>query len=157
MKNSVKNIAGAVRALITPTAESFGYMLWDVEYVKEGTRMILRVTIDSETGITIDDCEKMHRAIDPILDEADPIEAAYYLEVSSPGIERDLKTEEHLRYCEGSRVEVKLYAPVNGSRSFVGALGAYDGEQIVLVNESGEHRFPKAAVSKIRTIFDFDD
>ncbi len=152
MKNSVKNIASAVKELIAPTAAELGYLLWDVEYVKEGTRMILRVTIDSEDGITIDDCEKMHRAIDPILDEADPIEAAYYLEVSSPGIERDLRTDEHIRYCEGEKVEVRLYAPVDGAKSFVGILGAYDGETVVL----DERRFPKSAVSKIRTIFDFD-
>ncbi len=152
MKNSVKNIASAVKALISPTAEELGYLLWDVEYVKEGTRMILRVTIDSENGISIDDCEKMHRAIDPILDEADPIEGAYYLEVSSPGIERDLRTDEHIRYCEGCKAEVRLYAPVDGAKSFVGILGAYDGETVLL----DERSFPKAAVSKIRTIFDFD-
>ncbi len=157
MKNSVKNIAGTVRQLIAPVAESLGYLLWDVEYVKEGTRMILRVTIDSENGITIEDCETMHRAIDPILDEADPIEAAYYLEVSSPGIERDLKTDEHLRYCEGDRAEVRLYAPVDGAKSFVGVLGPYDGETVLLLGDSGERRFSRAAVSKIRTIFDFDD
>ncbi len=157
MKNNAKNIAGTVKELIAPTAAELGYLLWDVEYVKEGTRMILRVTIDADAGITIDDCEKMHRAIDPILDEADPIESAYYLEVSSPGIERDLKTDEHLRYCEGCRVEVRLYAPVDGAKSFVGILGAYDGENITIENGGAPRAFPKAAVSKVRTVFDFDD
>ena len=96
MNNNTKNIAGVVTELITPVADELGYELWDVEFVKEGTRRILRVTIDSEEGITIDDCERMHRAIDPVLDEADPIESAYYLEVSSPGIERELRTERHI-------------------------------------------------------------
>ncbi|MBR3996984.1 MAG: ribosome maturation factor RimP, partial [Clostridia bacterium] len=74
-----KNIAETVRELAQPLADEFGYFLWDVEYVREGADMILRITIDSdsETGITIEDCEKMHRAIDPVLDEADPIEEAY--------------------------------------------------------------------------------
>ena len=71
-----KNIAATVREGITPTAEALGYTLWDVEFLKEGARRILRVTIDNEVGITIEDCEKMHRAIDPILDEIDPIEDA---------------------------------------------------------------------------------
>ncbi len=157
MKNNVKNIAMAVKELIAPTAAEFGYLLWNVEYVKEGTRMILRVTIDSDVGITIDDCEKMHRAIDPILDEADPIEGAYYLEVSSPGIERDLRTDEHIRYCEGCKVEVRLYAPVDGVKSFVGILGAFDGATVILQTESTVRNFEKAAVSKIRTVYDFDN
>ena len=72
-------VAEVVAALAEPLAEEFGYFLWDVEYVKEGGRKILRITIDSEEGINIDDCEKMHRALDPVLDEADPIEEAYYL------------------------------------------------------------------------------
>ena len=83
-----------------PVVESHGCELWDVEYVKEGARKILRITIDSEEGVNIEHCEQMHRAMDPILDEADPIEEAYYLEVSSPGIERELKTEEHIFACE---------------------------------------------------------
>ena len=157
MKNSAKNIAGTVRALIAPVAAEFGYLLWDVEYVKEGARMILRVTIDSDEGITIEDCEKMHRAIDPILDEADPIESAYYLEVSSPGIERELRTDEHLRYCQGERVEVRLYAPIDNAKSFVGTLGAVSEDSITLVTDENERVFARSAVSKIRTVFEFDD
>ena len=76
MKNTTKNVAATVSELINPIAKELGYFLWDVEFVKEGSRHILRVTIDSEDGINIDDCEKMHRAIDPVLDEADPIETA---------------------------------------------------------------------------------
>ena len=90
-----KNIAGTVRELLTPTAETMGYELWDVEFVREGARRILRITIDKPEGIDIDDCEAYHRAIDPLLDEADPIDSAYYLEVSSPGSERDLKYHFH--------------------------------------------------------------
>lgn len=83
MKKGSGGIAETVRTLCEPVAEAFGLELWDVEYVKEGSRMILRLTIDKPDGVTIDDCEAFHRAIDPLLDEADPIENAYYLEVSS--------------------------------------------------------------------------
>ena len=94
--------------------EGLGYTLWDVEYVKEGSEWYLRVTIDSPSGITIDDCERVHRAIDPVIDEHDPIENAYHLEVSSPGIERVLRTDAHLAAFAGEEVEVRLYAAVDG-------------------------------------------
>ena len=133
------SIAERVAALAEPLAEEFGYFLWDVEYVKEGGRRILRITIDSEEGIYIEDCEKMHRALDPILDEADPIEEAYYLEVSSPGIERELRTDMHIEACEGWDVEVKLYAPKNGSKAFRGVLCGYD-EDGNIANSRGYFR-----------------
>ena len=103
-----KGVASTVKALAETIGDELGYFIWDVEYVKEGARRILRITIDNEEGITIEDCEKFHRAIDPVLDEADPIVEAYYLEVSSPGIERELKNEMHIAACEGWQVEVKL-------------------------------------------------
>ena len=90
-----KNIAQTVNEMILPTVNELGYSLWDVEYVKEGASYYLRITIDCESGISIDDCEKVHRAIEPILDREDPIEGSYHLEVSSPGIERVLRTEDH--------------------------------------------------------------
>ena len=150
------SIAERVAALAEPLAEEFGYFLWDVEYVKEGGRRILRITIDSEEGIYIEDCEKMHRALDPILDEADPIEEAYYLEVSSPGIERELRTEEHLLYCEGADVEVRLYAPMNGSKSFRGELLPIGENGQIAISVGGEKiEFERSAVAKIKTVFEF--
>ena len=151
-------IAEVVAALAEPLAEELGYFLWDVEYVKEGGRRILRITIDSEEGINIDDCEKMHRAIDPILDEADPIEEAYYLEVSSPGLERELRTDDHIYACEGWEVEIRLFAPQDGSKSFVGTLGGLSEDgSVVLETENGVRTFAKNAVAKITTVFRFDD
>ena len=130
MSNNTKNIAGVVSELIAPVAEELGYEIWDVEFVKEGTRRILRVTIDQEEGITIDDCEKMHRAIDPVLDEADPIDQDYTLEVSSPGLGRQIKNETQASLCKGLEVNVKLYAPdEKGRRVLSGALKEYaDGK-----------------------------
>ena len=156
MAQKPKGACEVVRELAMPLTEEFGYILWDVELVREGSKKILRITIDSEDGITVDDCEKLHRAIDPVLDEADPIEDAYYLEVSSPGIERELRTDAHLEYCEGADVEVRLYAPRDGSKSFRGELLPLreDGKIAILVGD-GEMEFERAAVAKIKTVFEF--
>ena len=156
MAQKPKGVAEVVRALAEPIADSFGYMLWDVEFAREGSKRILRLTIDSEEGVGVDDCEKMHRAIDPVLDEADPIEEAYYLEVSSPGIERELRTDEHIDYCVGADVEVRLYAPVNGSKVFRGELLplSENGSVEILVGEQ-KLSFERAAVAKIKTVFEF--
>lgn len=151
-----KNIAETVRELAEPVAESVGCWLWDVEFVKEGTRKILRITIDSEEGVNIEDCEKMHRAMDPILDEADPIEEAYYLEVSSPGVERELRTQIHIDACEGWNVEVKLYAPVDGVKLFRGVLLESGENQEIRLDVNGKTvEFPRSAVAKINTYFEF--
>lgn len=150
------SVAEVVRALAEPVAEEIGCWVWDVEFVKEGARRILRITIDSEEGITIDECEKMHRAIDPILDEADPIEEQYYLEVSSPGVERELRTEEHIMACEGWDVEVRLYAPLNGTKTFRGVLLPLGENGEVCIDQNGtEMEFPRASVAKIQTYFEF--
>ena len=154
--NGSKNIAGTVKELITPVAQQMEYWLWDVEFVKEGADKYLRITIDNEEGITIEDCEKFHRAIDPVLDEADPISEAYILEVSSPGIERELKTPQHIDACEGWDVEVKLYAPKNGSKSFRGVLCGYDDDgNIVIEIGSDKMAFKPDEIAKIATYFDF--
>ena len=154
--NGSKNIAATVKELITPVAQQMEYWLWDVEFVKEGADKYLRITIDNEEGITIEDCEKFHRAIDPILDEADPISEAYILEVSSPGIERELKTPQHIDACEGWDVEVKLYAPKNGSKAFRGVLCGYDEDgNIVIEIGADKMAFKPDEIAKIATYFDF--
>ena len=154
--NGSKNIAATVKELIAPTADEMGYYLWDVEFVKEGADKYLRITIDNEEGITIEDCEKFHRAIDPLLDEADPISEAYHLEVSSPGIERELKTPEHIDACEDWDVEVKLYAPRNGAKQYRGVLRGYNDDGDIVV-EIGEETvaFKPEEIAKISTYFDF--
>lgn len=157
MKNGGnKNIASTVREIISPVAEELGYYIWDVEFVKEGADKHLRITIDNEEGITIEDCEKFHRAIDAPLDEADPITESYILEVSSPGIERELKYPEHIEACCGWDVEVKLYAPKNGSKSYRGVLCGYDDDGNIVI-EVGEENisFKPDEVAKIATYFDF--
>lgn len=154
-KNS-KSISETVRVIAEPLADELGCWVWDVEFVKEGTRKILRITIDSEDGIDINLCEKFHRAIDPLLDEADPIEEAYYLEVSSPGIERELRTQIHIDACEGWDVELKLYAPIDGIKVFRGVLLASGENGEIRIESNGKTlEFPRASVAKINTCFEF--
>lgn len=149
-------IAETVRALITSVADELGYLLWNVEYVKEGADMILRITIDKPEGIGIDDCERMTRAIDPLLDEADPIEESYLLEVSSPGIERELSRPEHFEACAGEEVELRLFAPVEGSKVWRGVLiGLDEQSNIVIETPAGQMSVPPASVSRVKTVFEF--
>ena len=151
-----KNVAGTVAELVAPVAEEMGIILWDVEFVKEGPKKILRVTIDSEEGIDINTCETFHRTIDPMLDEADPIDESYYLEVTSPGIEREIKTNAHIEMCSGEKVEIKLYAPKNGAKTFTGILNGLDNEDRVIIDINGEITvFEKNEIAKIHTVFDF--
>ena len=152
-----KNIAETAWELAEPVAAGFGYTLWDVEYIREGADMVLRFTIDTdaEGGITIDDCEKMHRAMDPILDEADPIEGAYMLSVSSPGVERPLTRPFHFEKMAGQDVMLKFYTAVDGSKSLRASLVGLDGEDIVVTVGGEEKRFPRKAVAKCETVFDW--
>ena len=156
MAKNAKSISETVKAIAEPLADELGCWVWDVEFVKEGTRKILRITIDSEDGIDINLCEQFHRAIDPLLDEADPIEEAYYLEVSSPGIERELRTQMHIDACEGWDVEVKLYAPIDGLKVFRGVLLETGENGEIRIDAKGKTlEFPRAAVAKINTYFEF--
>ena len=150
-----KNTAQTVRGIISGTVESLGYSIWDVEYVREAAKWVLRITIDSPDGISIDDCEKVHRAIDPVLDEADPIENSYYLQVSSPGIERVLRTDEHIAACTGEKVCLRLFSPVNGLKSLTGVLDGSDGENVYIIQNGEKITVPKDKISKMQTVFDF--
>ncbi len=149
-----KSVAELVEELLRPTVEELGYFLWDIEYSKIGTEYHLEITIDSDDGINIEDCEKVHRAIDPILDEADPIENAYRLSVSSPGIERELRTDKHLELSIGCVVELRFFKPQNGVKSLVGALSSYaDGIVTVVTPKDETLQFDRHDISRIRTVF----
>ena len=158
MANKKGGIAAAVRALAQPLCDQLGYELWDVEYVREGADYYLRITLDSERGITLDDCETFSRAIDPLLDEADPIPDAYHLEVSSPGIERELKTAAHIAACTGWDVEAKLFSPIDGVRIIRGELLGLDEDKNVHVGDAGSEKewiIPVSAISRLCTVYDF--
>lgn len=154
-KKRPRGVAPFVRELVTPTAEEQSLILWDVEYVREGAEMILRITIDKEGGVGIDDCERFHRAIDPLLDEADPIESSYRLEVSSPGIERTLARPEHFTAMIGSEVEVKLYAPIDGVKLFRGILHGYGDEGVTFKIGEDTLTLEREKLARVRTVYDF--
>ena len=151
---SANSIVGKATEIAEPVARELGYTLWDVEYVKEGADWYLRYTIDSDNGIGIEDCEKMSRAIDPVLDEYDFIEDMYHLEVSSPGLERDIKTDWHMEKCMGEKITVKLYAPINGVKALVGVLSGFDGESVKLLCDE-EMIIPRKAIAKMNMYFEF--
>jgi ribosome maturation factor RimP len=149
-----KNIAERVRELLFPVVLEAECYLWDVEYVKEGAEMILRVVIDSNEGITLDDCERVTRAIDPVLDEADPIENSYRLEVTSPGVERPLTRNDHFEACIGDEIEVRLFAPLNGAKTLRGTLSANSEKDFsVTLPDGSAVTLQKSAAAKVSTVF----
>ena len=131
------NTVAAVWEIAEPIAAELGLKLWDIRFVKEGADWFLRIFIDKDGGVGITDCENMSRAIHKPLDDADPIEQSYCLEVSSPGIERDLSRESHFEACKGEKIKVKLIRAVDGIREFSGILEDYEGMKIVLRLEDG--------------------
>ncbi len=141
------NVAEKVYDLIKNTVEEQNVTLWDVRFVKEGASWYLRVFIDKEDGISIDDCTNVSHAIDPVIDEADPIDKAYYLEVCSPGIERELTRKFHFESVIGEKIKIKLYKALDGKKEFVGELKSV-GEEIVLITENGEIAFNLKDISK---------
>lgn len=148
-------IADEVAGMARPLAQDLGLEVWDVEYVKEGGQMILRVYIDREDrSITHEDCEAMSRRLDEELDKRDLIADAYYLEVSSPGAERPLRSARDFERFQGQQVLVKTFAPVNGKKEWKGdLLGATDGE-IRVRGPKGEMAFSRDQVSLIRLTID---
>ena len=139
--------------LVMPIIEEGGYSLWDVEYVKEGPDFILRVYADKEGGIGIDDCVAISRKLSDKLDEADMIEEAYILEVSSPGLTRPLKKDKDFERSIGKIIEVKLYSAVNGMKELEGELKAFD-EGSVTVNVGEEDlKLERSNISGVRLAF----
>ena len=126
-------VSDEVFKLVSPIAENFGLEVIEVLYEKKYDGMNLTVVIDKDGGVTIDDCEKLHRAIDGPLDELDPIDTAYILNVSSPGIDRPLKTERDYRRNLNKKITVKLYQPLDGEKLYTGVLVGYDDETFTKV------------------------
>lgn len=140
-------VADKVFSLVQSTVEENGVSLWDVRFVKEGANWYLRIIIDSDSGISIDDCTNVHHAIDPLLDEADPIDRAYYLEVCSPGLERELTRDEHFEQMAGEKVKLKLYKARDGVKEFAGTLKSGDKEKVVITTETQEIEFARNEIS----------
>ncbi len=141
----------AVWNYIEPKVNELGYDIYDVEYVKEGANWYLRIYIDKEEGISIEDCETVSRAIDELIDELNPIKTAYSLEVSSPGIERTLRREEHFKRYLNTEVEVSLFKPVNGEKKIKGILQDFDEEKLQINNFSIDRK----DISVVKTVYNF--
>ncbi len=138
-----------------PIIEEAGCSLWDVEYVREGAERYLRIYIDKEGGIDIDDCEKIHRAIDPILDEKDPIAESYHFEVCSAGLERALKRPGDFARFMNSPVLVKLYRPKNGLKEIPGILRGYEDGKVTVEAGKENITFEKSEVALVRLRVEF--
>ena len=138
-----------------PIIEGFGCQLWDVEYVREGSERFLRVYIDKDGGIDIDDCEKIHRALDPVLDEKDPIAESYYFEVCSAGLERALKRPSDFERFMGSAITVKLYRPRNGLKEIPCVLRGYEDGRITVEAGKETITFEKSEVALVRLRVEF--
>ena len=144
-----------VEKLAKPVVEENGCSLWDVEYVREGSEYFLRLYLDKETGVDINDCERISRAMDPILDEKDPIPTSYHFEVCSAGLERALKRPADFERFMGSAITVKLYRPRNGLKEIPCVLKGYaDGKVTV---EAGKETitFEKSEVALVRLRVEF--
>ena len=142
--------AAVVEALVRPTVEGFGLRLWDVRFEKEGPDWFLRVLIDRDEPLDTDACEAVSRAIDPLLDEADPIEQSYYLEVGSPGLGRRLTRPEHYEQLKGQKIRVKLIRPnADGVREFSGILTGREGSTVTVNTDAGAVTFEVNAASGV--------
>lgn len=148
--------AQKVYDIVKPFADELGLDIWDIRYVKEGSAWFLRIFIDKFDGIDIDDCENLSRAIDEPLDKADPIKESYYLEVSSPGLGRELTRPEHFDMLAGEEVTVKLIRPRDGEKEFIGVLGGYDNGAVTLCIDGEEITFEKSEISKVKLNDDLD-
>ena len=143
-------VTDAVAALALPVVERAGCTLWDVEYIKEAGSWFLRVYIDKEGGVSIDDCEAVSRPLSDLLDEHDPIEGSYTFEVSSAGADRVLRKPEHFAAYLGHEVEVKLYRAQEGRKDHVGPLAAFEDGRVTLQTPSGEKLFEKQDIAQVR-------
>ena len=150
-----KNYEAKTEEILKPIVERFGVSIYDVEFVKEGSDYYLRAYIDKESGVTIDDCENVSRALSDEIDKDDYISEAYILEVSSPGLGRTLKKERHFINSMGEEVEVKTYKPIGKDKEFVGILKSYDNGTIVVEVGGEDMTFTKDMLANVRLTIDF--
>lgn len=156
-KKGAGGVAGVCRRLAEPVADELGLTLWDVRFMKEGASWYLRYTIDKDGGAGLDDCVALSRRLNPMLDEADPIPQSYSLEVSTPGVERELTRPEHFAYCEGWAVVVRLFHAKDGEREFAGLLQGLIDDQVVIETEEGDTlAFPRREVALVHVLDDLD-
>ena len=148
-------ITEQVEAFARPIVEGLSCSLWDVEYVREGSEQFLRLYIDKDGGVDIEDCEKIHRAVDPVLDEKDPIPTSYHFEVCSAGLERALKRPSDFQQFMGSPILIKLYRPKNGLKEFPAILRGYEDGKVIAEAGKETLTFEKSEVALVRLRVEF--
>lgn len=146
---SSKGILSKLNEISTKVAEERGYEIVEVAYKKATPHSLVSVFIYKEDGISLDDCDTMSRAIEEELDKEDIIEESYYLEISSPGLDRPIKTQDDLRRNKGKLVEAKLFAPLDGNKLYEGVLASYTKDTVILDNEGKEVELPLKSISKM--------
>ena len=151
----MSKVEESVFEAILPTVKELGYEIYDIEYLKEGTSWYLRIYIDKSEGISINDCENVSRAIDPIIDELNPIKTPYTLEVSSPGIERVLRKDEHFNRYMGEEVELSLFKAIDGEKKIRGILKDFSDEVVKILYKDNELSVDKKDISVIKTVYNF--
>lgn len=148
-------ITEQVRQFAEPLVEENGCSLWDVEYVREGGEWFLRLYIDKDGGVDIDDCERVSRAVDPVLDEKDPIPESYRFEVCSAGLERQLKRPSDFERFMGEPILLKTYQPKNGTKEFPGVLAGYDNGAVTVDMNGKSIAFEKTEIALVRLRVEF--
>ena len=151
------NIEEKVENLVKSTIENLGYELYDVHYVKEGKEYYLRIFIDKKEGIDLNDCEKVNNAITDMLDKENYIKETYFLEVSSPGIERILRKEKHLQENIGKLIQIKLFKPYEGKKEYKGILKSFEQETISLLEQKKEIKIERKNISLIKTVYNWEN
>jgi ribosome maturation factor RimP len=154
-----QNTNQRVEEIIKPYADELGLEIWDVRFSKEGADWYLRIFIDKEGGVSIDDCVELTRAVTKPLDDADPISQSYMLEISSPGVERELTRDEHFEKYVGSAVMLRSIRPIDGVRDFNGIMTAYEDKKITIkLEDDTQMTFDKKDTSYVKLDdFNFDD
>lgn len=151
------NIEQKIEELIQKKVAKLGYELYDIEYVKEGKEYYLRIYIDKPDGIDLEDCEKVSNGINEMIDTADLIDKQYFLEVSSPGIERKLTRDKHLKDNIGKNVEVKLFKSLQNTKRLEGVLKKYDTNNLKIEIENNEIEIDRKNISTIRLIYNWKE
>ena len=152
----MSKIEEKVESLVSKTINDLGYSIYDIMYVKEGKDYYLRIFIDNENGISLNDCEKVNDAVNDILDKENYIKEQYFLEISSPGIERVLRKDKHLEQNIGKDINIKLFKKdENGAKEYLGTLKEYNQNEIIIEPEEQETKIERKNISQIKTVYNW--
>lgn len=156
MKAKKKRVVDVVREIAEPFCVENDMELLDVQFVKEGPYRYLRLLIDKEGGVSLDDCSLLSKALNKKLDELDPIEENYFLEVSSAGVERELKQEADFEKFKGRMVQAKLFQAIEGEKLIEGTLGGLDGNTVSIIRDAGVSEIPRDKIAIIKLVVNFE-